>query len=242
MLTFKVGVQNFPHSFLRSIVYVKCSRILRRVLWDELATLSISASGPWIVCEDFNAIVDCLERKGSRQFDAANSMEFSEAINDAGLIDASFSGNRFTWRNNQAGTARVWARLDKAFCNSNWVSQLPCFGVAHLPRTSSDHAPLLLSFPQPPPSMVKPFRFQRMWSLHDSFLPLIKAAWEGEQSPHPMINMLVKLRQVKESLKVWNREVFENVLKNVRLVEQSLELIERHSQSNQVEVPSDELL
>ncbi|XP_058103424.1 uncharacterized protein LOC131246992 [Magnolia sinica] len=94
-------------SFHVSIVYAKCNRFLRRGLWEDMSAFSSSLSGPWAVCGDFNAVMEALERWSGRVFDQASADEFAEAIHSAGLINAGFSGNCFTWCNNQSGSARV---------------------------------------------------------------------------------------------------------------------------------------
>ncbi|XP_058068848.1 uncharacterized protein LOC131218185 [Magnolia sinica] len=48
-----------------------------------------------------------IERRSRRPADRTSAKEFAEAINVVGLIDAGFSGNRFTWCNNQGGTGRI---------------------------------------------------------------------------------------------------------------------------------------
>ncbi|XP_058094544.1 uncharacterized protein LOC131240378 [Magnolia sinica] len=50
-------------------------------------------------------------------------------INATGLVDAGFSGNKFTWYNNQFGNARVWARLDRVLLNTEWMNSFPLFRV-----------------------------------------------------------------------------------------------------------------
>ena len=49
--------------FLVSFIYAKCDHVLRRPLWDHLASLQQS-SFSWMIVGDFNTIVSSTERKG----------------------------------------------------------------------------------------------------------------------------------------------------------------------------------
>ncbi|XP_058068700.1 uncharacterized protein LOC131218035 [Magnolia sinica] len=169
-LTVTIDVQNLQLSAHLTCVYARCSRLLRRPLWEELEALSTSLLGPWGVCGDFNAITEIAERRSRGEFDVRSTREFSKVIENAGLIDAGFSGSLYSWCNNQSGSARSWARLDRVLINIPWVSNFTRFKVDHLPRVNSDHNAILLSFPPQQSSSSKPFRFQRMWTKDDSFL------------------------------------------------------------------------
>ncbi|XP_058099676.1 uncharacterized protein LOC131244025 [Magnolia sinica] len=221
-LSILVDMQNCSLPLHITFVYARCVRILRRALWSDSVALSSSMQGPWTVCGDFNAMVNDSERRSRRVVDRASSTEFADAIHAAGLQDAGFSGSRFSWNNNQAGSSRVWARLDHAFINVHWSMVFPQFLVSHLPRTQSDHAPFLLSFPLRQNGGPKPFRFQRMWTQHESFLLVVKSAWEKVESAHPMYNVLAKLKQVKLDLKHWNKEVFGNIFEQIKTAERDM--------------------
>ncbi|KAI3452547.1 hypothetical protein Pfo_009211 [Paulownia fortunei] len=66
--------------------------------------------------------------------------DFGDMITDCGLIDAGFEGQCFTWTNK-----RVWERLDRILYSDAWLHAFESTKVTHLPRTWSDHAPLLTS-------------------------------------------------------------------------------------------------
>ncbi|XP_058073271.1 uncharacterized protein LOC131221986 [Magnolia sinica] len=159
-------------------------------------------------------------------------IQFFDAIQDAGLLDAGFVGNRFTWSKNHVGMTCVWAGLDRVLLNDRWAAAFPAFSMEHLPRANSDHSPLLLSFlPQHQPK-IRLFRFLRMWTLHDMFQQVIKKAWEGECSNQPMINVQLKLKKTKQLLKVWNKKVCRNVFQQIKKAEDDLQRIEFRMQGS----------
>ncbi|XP_058082442.1 uncharacterized protein LOC131230554 [Magnolia sinica] len=177
LLSLLIKVQGCLEVLLASFVYAKCSKILRRSMWDQLLVLTNGFSIPWLVARDFNAVLYPSERRGPGSFDTQSAAEFNEGINRAGLKDAGFTGNIYTWCNNQQGLSRAWARLDRACSNDDWMRSFPSFQVSLLPRIHFDHGPLLISFPHQPRNSPKQFRFQRMWCLHDSFQEVVKQTW-----------------------------------------------------------------
>ncbi|KAK2660977.1 hypothetical protein Ddye_007510 [Dipteronia dyeriana] len=54
-------------------------------------------------------------RKGLREW--SDILMFREAIDDCGLEDMRFVGDKFTWSNRKDGTAKILEILDRCFCN-----------------------------------------------------------------------------------------------------------------------------
>ncbi|XP_058071142.1 uncharacterized protein LOC131220197 [Magnolia sinica] len=174
-----------------------------RLLWDSLTSMVAGFSGPWLVAADFNAILDPFERIGSKIFDLASSSKFRDAIDAAGLLDTSFIGNSFTQSNNRSGVAKM----------------------------NSDYSPLIFDFPKPLFSTPRPFRFQRMWLLHDSFLKVVEEVWSPPFSNQPMLNILLKLKNVKRYMRIWNRNVYGNVSQNIKDAAEALDKLEGSAQT-----------
>ncbi|XP_042006110.1 uncharacterized protein LOC121754885 [Salvia splendens] len=146
-------------------------------------------------------------------------MDFADAIADCQLFDSGFDGPNFTWTRNG-----VWERLDRVLLGEHWTTVFAATRVTHLPRISSDHAPLLVrcqtSLQIPRPS----FRFQNMWTRHHTFTEEIARAWEADTGFFGMINLQFKLNRVKGLLKRWNRDVFGNIFERLREAEGAVTL------------------
>ncbi|XP_077252037.1 uncharacterized protein LOC143891329 [Tasmannia lanceolata] len=117
-----------------SLVYASCSMVERRELWSYLSDCSQIFHTAWLVGGDFNALLNAREKLGGRPPNPVSCREFQGAIDDAGLIDAGFTGSRFTRCNNQRNGSCVWTRLDRALFNSQWLNdfklpQLPTYLV-----------------------------------------------------------------------------------------------------------------
>ncbi|PKA66258.1 hypothetical protein AXF42_Ash006955 [Apostasia shenzhenica] len=119
---------------------------------------------PWIVVGDFNTVQNIEERNGGNIPNYYDMKDFNNAILEAGLEDAGYSGKAFTWAN-----SRLSERIDRAFINSNWVSIFEVTSVRHLERICSDHAPILVDIKRNRMIGKPRFRFQNMWSKHKDF-------------------------------------------------------------------------
>ena len=72
---------------------------------------------PWVVCGDFNEIMQSDEKLGWLDRDARQMKVFRECLSDYGLIDLGFVGRRFTWCNGRIGEQRTLVRLDRMVAN-----------------------------------------------------------------------------------------------------------------------------
>ncbi|KAJ4850825.1 hypothetical protein Tsubulata_037031 [Turnera subulata] len=129
---------------------------LRRHLWTNLCSMEEFLSGSWILCGDFNAILNSSEARGLSPRRGCHL--FSACMETCSLFYLGFSGPTFTWRR---GLSCV--RLDRALCNHDWLSCYPNAMVYHLPLFYSDHHPLLIDFSGPSTlraSALRPFIFQ----------------------------------------------------------------------------------
>ncbi|RVW19879.1 hypothetical protein CK203_110843 [Vitis vinifera] len=115
----------------------------------------------------------------------------------------------FTWSgglNNQS-----WARLDRFLVSPSWLDQFSGVIQRRLPRPVSDHFPILLEGGglRRGPS---PFRFENMWLKVEGFLDLIRNWWkEIEVRGTASYRLAAKMKELKQKLKAWNREVFGNL-------------------------------
>ncbi|KAL0297837.1 UNVERIFIED_CONTAM: hypothetical protein Scaly_3081700 [Sesamum calycinum] len=96
-----------------TFVYAKCYRNSRRLLWDELTSIS-NLHAPWLVGGDFNVILHPNENQSGDMRRMGPSDDFNDMMIDTRLMDAGFEGDPYTWTNK-----RVWKRLDRVFQNEN---------------------------------------------------------------------------------------------------------------------------
>ncbi|XP_038978822.1 uncharacterized protein LOC120109143 [Phoenix dactylifera] len=207
-------------------VYVSTDYRVRRVLWQEIT--SLTAQGVLtVVVGDFNCILSLGDKRGGAAFmDRADRREFRDFVSRTGLVDLGFSGPQFTWCNNQLGSARVWERLDRAFASSNWILHFPTCRVSHLPRVASDHCPLLISTSSGP-SHHSPFRFEKVWLSYPQSWDIVRKAWRIPVRGDAMHRVSRKLELAKRRLRRWNRETVGDIFRRVEGVETAISELQR---------------
>ncbi|XP_022880831.1 uncharacterized protein LOC111398107 [Olea europaea var. sylvestris] len=216
-----------------SFVYAKCSALERRLLWQELESIMVS-NLPRIVAGNFNIIRNDSERKGGRPRPMVAMDDFNYCIDRCGLIELNAEERKFTWCNGQDGATRSWARLDRTFTNSMAASLFPNMGLRLLAKETSDHCPLLIHFKQPRVSYgPSPFRFQRMWCEHETFMSCLKEAWvdcNQDVALGGLQKLAGKLKRTKLALKVWNKKVFGRVDHIILELQERVEILEESLQ------------
>ncbi|RVW31784.1 hypothetical protein CK203_099460 [Vitis vinifera] len=137
----------------------------------------------------------------------------------------SYARGVFTWSggpNNQS-----WARLDRFLVNTSWLDQFSSVLQSRLPRPLSDHFPVSLEGGglRRGPS---PFRFENMWLKVEGFQDMIRRWWwEIEVRGSASYRLATKLKEIKQKLKVWNKEVFGNLGCNKAAALQQVEFWDR---------------
>ncbi|CAA7060939.1 unnamed protein product [Microthlaspi erraticum] len=191
------------------VVYAARTVSRRSGLWEELSGVIQGISEPLVVGGDFNTILRLDERTGGNGRLSQDSVAFGEWISDASLIDMGFTGHRFTWRRGRTEQYYIAKRLDRVLCNAQARLKWQEASVTHLPFLASDHTPLYvqLSPVQTGDSRRRPFRFEAAWLLHESFKDLLRQSWNDSVSTPNA------LQGLKDKLKRWNRDVFEDVNK-----------------------------
>ncbi|MCI32380.1 hypothetical protein A2U01_0053593, partial [Trifolium medium] len=103
-------------------VYAKCNIRDKRVMWGEILMSKMGfGEGLWCVCGDFNAVRDCVERRGVRDnWSGAHSTEmvaFDGFLNNLELVDMPLIGRTFTWFHPNGVTM---SRLDRVLISPSW--------------------------------------------------------------------------------------------------------------------------
>ncbi|XP_031111990.1 uncharacterized protein LOC116015963 [Ipomoea triloba] len=194
-----------------SVVYGSPSHHLRRRLWAELSLSKLGFAGPWMLAVDFNAVVCQEETSNYSSLTVQRSSDFVSWIHDEGLIDLGFSGPRLTWIKGNSSVTAKGARLDRALCNIEWRQRFPNASVVHLPRISSDHAPILIRREDVISNRVRPsFKFQATWFTDKGFSEVVENTWRRNCSLH------YNITRMTATLDRWNRDIFGNILRRKR--------------------------
>ncbi|XP_057444912.1 uncharacterized protein LOC130737166 [Lotus japonicus] len=81
--------------FFATFIYASPNSSLRRMLWDELRSLTNLA--PWITLGDFNVGRLASEKRGVAGPNLLSMSQFHNCLQSCNLTDMGFSGPPFTW-------------------------------------------------------------------------------------------------------------------------------------------------
>ncbi|CAN1140836.1 hypothetical protein LINPERHAP2_LOCUS12106 [Linum perenne] len=184
---------------------------------------------PWILSRDFNAMLRQDDKRGGAQFSLTQNQPFIDCCNVCGLSETSFFGPKFTWH--RGGTSE---RLDRALTNEEWRVKFPFTKTRHLSRVYSDHRPILTACEDiDRVRLSRPFRFVAAWLGHDSFQSnLNDACGGGGGGGGRSSDLSVKLEKLMPKLKKWNREIFGNIFRRKKLLEERMEALELQQDLN----------
>lgn len=119
---------------------------------------------PWLLIGNFNQVLYYLEKRDGHRINQQHARSFANMITERAMLDL------------RIGRANIQERLDRALCNHIWLTQFLECTMQHLPRTRSDHLPLLLSTNKnnTPPSQSKSFKMLATWFDHPNFHELVE--------------------------------------------------------------------
>jgi exonuclease III len=141
---------------------------------DELHMILGSWQGPLLIGGDFNL---CRFRTDKSNGNINQRYEdcFNDWVNKWGLIEISPSNRKFTWSNNQSNL--IQAKLDRVFMSTDWEATFPLVRVLGLPKSISDHVPLLVDIGEGCFRMKKKIRFEKWWMEREDFKEVVNRAW-----------------------------------------------------------------
>ena len=98
-----------------------------------------------------------------------------------------------------------WERLDRALATDQWRIDYPSAHITHLPRISSDHAPLLLKLDREDVWGPKPFCFENLWYEYQRATEIVEEEWKRKTNEDPVDKVFAKLSNIKNSLNSCNK-------------------------------------
>lgn len=209
----KITSLQLPSPILITIVYAKCTRSERRVLWEDMRNLATN-NLPWSIGGDFNVIMNVADRDGGARpnYNAIN--DFATCVIDCGLNDVGFEGETFTWK-----WQGLRQRLDRVLFNHLWLDSFTVNKVTHGVRRLSDHKPLLIEMNITDLKRKSSFRFQDMWLKHPDCIKSIEINWSLPTRNKGLHKLWEKLHRLKQFMQWWNKHVFGDLFDRLRTEE-----------------------
>lgn len=161
--------------------------------------------GPWIIGGNFNEIFHSTDKFGSRSVNNSRSNQFADSIDYCNLFDLGYKGSKLIWTNKRRYDYHILEWLDRLFANYEWLSLFHESTVCHLPRTHSDHTPLLLTCQTPHSNKSNIFRFETIWTSHPDFIHILRDGW------HPSPSFLEAIEHFQHNIQYWNKTSLGNI-------------------------------
>ncbi|XP_058783185.1 uncharacterized protein LOC131657846 [Vicia villosa] len=204
-LGIKVSWNNRLYYFVN--VYFACTLSLKRVLWKMLLELKQRyRHGDWIIGGNLNAI-----KKRSERVRIPNTSyntewrEFSEFIDNSGLIDVPCKGKKYNW---YSGDGKSKSRIDHFFIDDSIVASWGVVGQLIGLRDVSNHCSVWLLVDKKDWG-PKPFNFNNEWFRNKYFFHFVEFEWKAlVVSGRGDFVFKEKFCLIKEMLKWWNKTVF----------------------------------
>ncbi|WVZ52433.1 hypothetical protein U9M48_003488 [Paspalum notatum var. saurae] len=197
-------------------------------MWDTLRNLFDIWEGPWLVFGDFNEAMWQFEHFSETPRPERQMLDFREVLSHCDLHDLGFSGLPWTYNNNQSGRRNVRVRLDRGVANAAWSTSFPNASITHVNSACSDHKVLVLRQNEQQETLrANPgFRYEIMWE-RDEFLGVeIEKAWARRNPGSDLGGLAENLKQVASALRIWSREKFGHVNKEIEKLRKELDDLE----------------
>ena len=107
--------------------------------WKRLRDLHATVALPWLVMGDFNEILYPFEKEGGNLRPVQFMENFRYALDDCGLSDCGYIGEKFTWHR-----GGIRERLDRVVANEAWKNRFVDGVLQNLDYGHSDHRPILM--------------------------------------------------------------------------------------------------
>lgn len=137
-----------------------------------------------------------------------HAIPFVHMVCTCGLVDMGFTGPKFTWSNMRRGLENVQERLDRVFANALCIERLTSYQVIHLPRSRSDHNPIMVhgDIANRAKQHSTTFKVQAAWFQHPGFEQLVSNCWSSTAT----MDLLPTLAFLRNSITQWNQHTFGN--------------------------------
>lgn len=149
----------------------------------------------WIVCRDFNEVLESNERNGQRVYSDSGSMTFRETMDNAQLGEVEYVGGPFTLTNREKGEDFVKVRLTR----SSWMNNgegCGRFNYWTLHKGTSKHCSQITCF-------VPPVKVDNSWLVMEEHQQLVWEAWTCDDKEKIMYKLPQKVRRIKVKTKEW---------------------------------------
>ena len=160
-----LSFNNMLFAFIITFVYANELPAARGFLSNKLRSIALTL--PWLMLGDFNTVLGSHKCLGGRAPNLSSGADFANMIADNNLLKIITQGAPFSWAR-CFPIGYIECNLDRALCNSSWMDFWAITSCQTLPRYSSNHNPLPVSFNLDRLQGRSSFRLKSMWLEHET--------------------------------------------------------------------------
>lgn len=168
---------------------------------------------PWCCIGDFNDIFEFDEKEGGRPKEKRKIDTFRSMVEECGLYNVSFQGQKFTLTGIREGEV-IRERLDRALVNFEWLQVFPICQGFNLNAVGSDHSPIILWTKFLDKKGDRKFKFEANWAEELECADIVKEGWNIVCQGSYGFILARKLKNCRRVLINWcSRNKMENKVK-----------------------------
>ena len=202
-------------------VYGYADSTKKQETWSLLRCLHRKSTLPWMCASDFNELLWSHEKLGLGHRQDCKMKEFRDVLDECGLMDLGYAGDKFTWRGKRAG-GLVLERLDRVVASNEWFSRFPGIKVQHLHTHSSDHKAILIKLDGITLRPNRPFKFEQMWLREGGCSDTMIKVWGSSSQNANMLQIAGKIKACGEKLSTWSFQSFGSIKHQVEKISKLL--------------------
>ncbi|KAM2763440.1 hypothetical protein PS2_015047 [Malus domestica] len=202
-------------------IYASTDDKKRREQWQEVSKRIGQDRDRCLLLGDFNDILCNEENEGGNYRPAASLRDFRDFVARDELMDLSYEGYPFTWRNKRESLP-IQQRLDRGLATLGWYEMYPNTIIKHVILEGSDHALLILSTDKGPNWKGKQFSFDGRWSKSEECRNLVGEDWRVQIYGSHAYRFCEKLKYLRRSLKAWYKGRGRNSLKLIQHLKEEI--------------------
>ncbi|XP_074298144.1 uncharacterized protein LOC141628964 [Silene latifolia] len=209
-------------TFWFTLVYGFNKEQERAGLWTELNQISRGVDSAWMICGDFNSLMNINEKIRGAPVSWNDVLSMRQMVMNCNLVEMKTVGAFFTWNNKHENGTKVYSKLDRVLINADWLTNFPECYANFLPEGLFDHCPCLIKFTDDMPRKRPSLKYFNMWSLVKEFEGIVQNSWYKDIQGTPMYKVVTKLKMLKKGLRELNNKNFSDIENITRVTEISL--------------------